>query len=69
MYGLFKYSYDHYVWEDLVCVSDKKINLVKHAIELDKDLPIVDLNENKKEYVRLSSNGTTHFGICEIKVV
>lgn len=69
MYGLFKYTFDYYTWEDLVCVSDKKINLVKHAIELDKDSPIVDLGENKKEHVRLSRNGTEHFGIREIKVV
>lgn len=69
MYGLFKYSYDYYTWEDLVCVSERKTELVKRAIELDKDLLIVDLDENKEKHFRLSRNETTHFVIYKIEVV
>jgi len=53
----------------LVCVSKRKIKLEKRAIELDKDLLIVDLDENKEEHKRLSRSETMHFGIYKIEVL
>lgn len=69
MYGLFKYTYDYYTWEDLVCVSEGKIELVKRATELNKNSRIVDLDENIEEHICLSRRKVPHFGIYKIEVV
>jgi hypothetical protein len=70
MYGLFKYSYDYYEWEDFVCASEDKSKLVKYAIiKNDDDLEIIDLDENKEDHKTLSDSETSHFGIQRIEVL
>lgn len=67
MYGLFSYSYDHYEWENLVCVSESQKKLIDRVYETTKgDILLVHTEDTHSE---LADEGTFHLMIKEIEVI
>ena len=73
MYGLFSYSYNHYEWEDLVCVSDSVEKLIRYYYEDpdDSQEPLLVFNQEdfKSKRDEYKEKEVSHCGIRPIDFI
>jgi hypothetical protein len=56
MFGLFKYTYDYYEWQELDCVSDKEEKLIERYNTM---------HSGKHKLVHAESSERDHLRDCE----
>ncbi|QHZ59849.1 hypothetical protein HWD03_gp118 [Alteromonas phage vB_AmeM_PT11-V22] len=68
MKGLFSYSYDHYEWEYLVCVSESEDKLVERYHSFDDAGQLV-MHYQEGLHNELAGKGVAHLMIKEVEVL
>ena len=65
MYGLFRNSYDHYKWEDLICTSRSKKKLREYYEKINEDEPLI--SEEQSNLIDETNAEKPHYVIRRIK--